>query len=220
MVTIGKFEWSPVMRSLCKFSLAARFLLLAMLLPASHGFAQAISTASRTLDIAGFGGYSAGFTDYAQYKDQGLVFGADVTRYFNLPIVPSLEVRGNVLHSAAIDETTYLIGVRIELPLKQRLHPYGAFLVGPGTLHFKFTPSPGYTASSSKVLSYGGGLDVDLFHNLQLKLDAQYQSWNLGPNGAIVPQGGNFTLTPSIFMVGVEYHIPFRTLNRQRDFYH
>jgi hypothetical protein len=125
-----------------------------------------------------------------------------------------------VLHSAVIDETTYLIGVRIELPLKQRLHPYGAFLVGPGTLHFKFTPSPGYTASSSKVLSYGGGLDVDLFHNLQLKLDAQYQSWNLGPNGAIVPQGGNFTLTPSIFMVGVEYHIPFRTLNRQRDFYH
>jgi opacity protein-like surface antigen len=220
MVTIGKFDWSPVMRSRVKSSLAAGFLLLTMLIPAAKGFAQATSTASRAMDIAAFGGYSAGFTDYAQYKDQGLVFGADVTRYFHLPIVPSLEVRGNVLHSAVIDETTYLVGARVEFPLKQRLHPYGAFLVGPGTLHFKYTPSPGYTASSSKVLSYGGGLDVDLFHNLQLKLDAQYQSWNLGPNGAIVPQGGNFTLTPSIFMVGVEYHIPFRTLNRQRDFYH
>jgi opacity protein-like surface antigen len=190
-----------------------------MLSVPAQGRAQAVSTASRSLDLAGFGGYSGALTDYANYKDQGLSFGVDVTRYFHLPIVPSLEGRGNVVHGTAIDQKTFLFGLRAEVPLKHRIHPYADALIGVGTLHFKFSPGAGYTGDRSRVFSYGGGVDFDIVHNIQLKLDAQYQTWNLGPNGYVVPSGANFTLTPAVAIIGVEYHIPFRTLNRQRDFF-
>jgi opacity protein-like surface antigen len=183
-----------------------------------HGRAQALDTASRSMDIAAFGGYSAEETDYARSKDQGAAFGVDITRFFHLPVVPSLEARANVEHGTIIDETTYLGGLRIEKPL-HRLHPYVDFLIGAGTLHFKFAPTPGYTGDRSKVYSYGGGIDIDLVHNFALKIDAQYQNWNLGPNAFVTPPGANFTLTPAVGILGVEYHIPFRARTRQRDFY-
>ena len=193
-------------------------LLAAMLWLPGHGRGQALSTASRSMDIAAFGGYSAEETDYAKSRDQGGAFGVDITRFFHLPVVPSLEARANIEHGKIIDETTYLGGVRIEVPVR-RLHPYGDFLIGAGTLHFKFAPTPGYTGDRSKVYSYGGGIDIDLVHNFQLKIDAQYQSWNLGPNAFVTPPGANFTLTPAVGIVGVEYHIPFRARTRQSDFY-
>jgi opacity protein-like surface antigen len=177
--------------------------------------AQATSTASRSLDLAAFGGYTGARPDYGPYHDQGMGFGIDVTRYFHLPIVPSLEGRGNFLSGTAVSQKTFLVGLRAEYPLGHRLHPYANFLVGAGTMHFKFIP--GYTSDNSTVYSYGGGIDVDIVHNIQLKVDGQYQSWNLGKSGG--NPNGPFTLTPEVLLFGVEYHIPFRPLNKQRDFY-
>jgi hypothetical protein len=170
------------------------------------------------MDIAAFGGYSLAETDYARSKDSGAAFGVDVSRFFHLPIVPSLEARANLEHGKVIDESTYLFGGRAEVPL-HRLHPYADVLIGFGTLHFKFAPTPGYTGDRSRVIAYGGGIDVDLVHNFQLKIDAQYQNWNLGPNAFVTPPGANFTLTPAVGIVGVEYHIPFRPRTQQKDFY-
>jgi hypothetical protein len=208
------------MRSFIAGCLGVFCLLVAVLLLPRQSCAQAISTASRSLDIAGFGGYSGAYTDYGNTRDQGAAFGVDVTRFFHLPVYPSLEVRANMLHGTVIDEDSYLGGLRAEYPLAHRLHPYADILVGFGTLHFKFTPSPGYTGDRSVVLSYGGGVDIDIIRNLQLKIDAQYQNWKLGPNGTNVTQTGNFNLTPTVGIIGVEYHIPFRPFIKQRDFYH
>jgi hypothetical protein len=208
------------MRSFIAGFLGVFCLLVAVLLLPSQSCAQAISTASRSMDIAAFGGYSGAYTDYGNTRAQGAIAGIDITRFFHLPIYPSLEVRANMLHGTVIDEDSYLGGLRAEYPLAHRLHPYADALVGVGTLHFKFAPIPGYTGDRSVLLSYGGGIDVDIFRHLQLKIDAQYQNWNLGPNGTSVTQTGNFTLTPTVGIVGLEYHIPFRPLIKQRDFYH
>jgi opacity protein-like surface antigen len=182
--------------------------------------AQAISTASRSLDIAAFGGYAGGKTDYGAEKPQGAGFGLDITKFFHLPVVPSLEARANVFDSSVINELSYMGGIRVEVPLKNRIHPYAAVLAGVGTLHFKFSPNPGYTGDRGVVISYGGGIDFDVVHNISIKIDGQYQNWNLGPNGQKVPVTANFTLTPIVGIIGVEYHIPFRPHIKQRDFYH
>lgn len=182
--------------------------------------AQAISTASRSLDLAAFGGYAGGKTDYGDEKPQGAGFGLDITKFFHLPVVPSLEARANVFDSSVINELSYMGGIRVEVPLKNRIHPYVAALAGVGTLHFKFAPAPGYTGDRGVVISYGGGIDFDVVHNISIKIDGQYQNWNLGPNGQKVPVTADFTLTPIVGIIGVEYHIPFRPHIKQRDFYH
>jgi hypothetical protein len=202
------------------FLLGAFCVLPAMLSISLPGCAQARSTASRSTDVAAFGGYAGARTDYGVYKDQGEAIGLDFSHYFrHFPIVPSLEARTNLVHGSFINERTYLFGGRAELPL-HRLHPYVDTLIGLGTLHYANPPAPGYTSDRSKVYSYGGGLDVNLVYNFQLKIDAQYQTWNLGPFDPNVPQDGYFTLTPAVGIVGVEYHIPFRPHSRQQDFHH
>lgn len=202
------------------FLLGTFCLLTAMLSLNFRGEAQAVSTASRSTDIAVFGGYAGAKTDYGVHKDQGAAAGLDFSHYFrHFPIVPSLEARANLVHGPFINQKTYLVGGRAGLPLRH-LTPYADFLIGLGTLHFQSPPSPGYTGDRSSVRSYGAGIDIDLVHNFQLKIDAQYQSWNLGPIDENDPQKGYFTLTPIVGIVGLEYHIPFRTRSRQQDFQH
>ena len=203
------------MRSMYAFLPGGLCLFAAMLCVPATGHAQATSTASKSLDIAAFGGYAGARPDYAPYHDQGAGFGVDLTRYFHLPVIPSLEGRGNIITGAAVNEKTFLGGLRVEVPIKHRLHPYGDFLIGAGTIDFKFMP--GYTSDNSRVYSFGGGIDVDVVHNIQIKVDGQYQSWNLGKSGG--NPNGPFTLTPEVLLFGVEYHIPFRPLNKQKDFY-
>jgi hypothetical protein len=207
------------MRPLSSHWLGIFCLLAAMFTMPVQSHAQAISTASRSLDIAAFGGYATGKTDYGDLRPQGGAFGVDITKFFHLPVVPSLEARANVFDSSVINELSYMGGIRVEVPLKNRIHPYVAALAGLGTLHFKFAPSPGYTGDRGLVISYGGGVDFDLVHNISIKIDGQYQNWNLGPNGQKVPVTADFTLTPIVGIIGVEYHIPFRPHIRQRDFY-
>jgi opacity protein-like surface antigen len=208
------------MRPLFAHWLGISCLLSAIVTLPAQSHAQAISTASRSLDIAAFGGYAGGKTDYGPQKGQGAGFGVDITKFFHLPVVPSLEGRVNVVDSTVINELSYMGGIRVEVPLKSRIHPYVAALAGLGTLHFKFAPSPGYTGDRGLVISYGGGVDFDLVRNISIKIDGQYQNWNLGPNGQKVPVTADFTLTPIVAIIGVEYHIPFRPHIRQRDFYH
>ena len=83
-------------------------------------------------------------------------------------------------------------------------------LVGPGNIHFNFNNN-GYLGDNSIVYSYGGGVDIDLVRHFQAKIDFQGQHWKTG---------NAITLTPSILLLGITYHIPFRPHVRQSDFYH
>ena len=170
--------------------------------------AQATPAASKSVDFSAFGGYLHDLPDYGPFGNNGATFGVNVTRYFHFPVAPSLEARVNIAPGKTARESSYLFGVRAQGTVLRRFHPYADFLVGPGTIHFDVPPDPGYTGDNSTVYSYGGGLDVDVAHNFQAKVDFQYQSWNLGTN---------YTLSPSLTMIGIAYRFPFRAHNRQRD---
>ena len=104
-----------------------------------------------------------------------------------------------------VNERSYLAGLRVQADIRQRVHPYVDFLVGPGNIHFNF-PNNGYTGDNSIVYSYGGGVDFDLVNHFAAKVDWQGQHWNTGSNS---------TLTPSLLLFGFSYRLPFEPHVRQ-----
>ena len=176
-------------------------LLFFALLAAAPGYAyaQASLTASKTEDLSVFGGIEIANPEYGPDNNAGGAIGVDFTRYFrHLPVQPSLELRANFNNGTYADERSYLFGVRIGYQYS-RFNPYVDFLVGPGDIHYPL--NVGYTGDNSVVYDFGGGLDIDLVRNFSLKLDIQEQRWNTG----------TYAFTPAVGIVGVTYHIPFRS---------
>jgi hypothetical protein len=192
------------MRHLC-FSLLLVFALITIPL-----YSQGIPTESKGMDLAAFGGYlnaNPAYVPSPAYpndRNSGTFFGADLTRYFHLPVAPSLEVRANFADGAIVDEHSYLGGLRVQGDLFHRYHPYADFLAGYGSIHFNHPTIPGYTHDNSTVYSYGGGLDVDLMRHFQARVDFQGQRWALGTDGP------NDKFSPSILSIGLRYVIPFK----------
>jgi hypothetical protein len=129
------------------------------------------------------------------------------TRYFHFPVAPSIEARVNIGNTTYIKETTYLGGLRVQGQVLRKLHPYGDFLIGGGVINFKFPGASNYTSDNSLVYNFGGGVGVDIIHNVQLTGDFQYQSWNLGSQHG----GNNSKFNPTLATIGVKYTIPFRS---------
>ncbi len=179
--------------------------------------AQAIATASKSAEISAFGGYMPSHTDYGPHTLKGFAAGADFTIFPHFPVAPSLEVRGQYGSGSDVTEKALLAGVRIQKDFRFRFHPYVDFLIGVGQLTYHLDPYPNYSQDTSKALSYGAGINIDVSHHLAAKLDIQEQNWNFGPNTAFTPTG-NYTLNPYTAILGVTYTVPFRTLNRHSDF--
>lgn len=172
--------------------------------------AQAALTASKSMDISTFAGYSNTSPDYySSPRNSGVTFGANVTRYFHFPVDPSLEARVNIADGSTVNERSYLFGLRGEVQAFHafpRMHPYADFLVGPGNIHFKFNTN-GYLGDNSTVYSYGGGADIDLVRNFQAKVDYQRQHWNTG----------EIAFTPGALTFGITYRFPFHPHVRQSE---
>jgi len=191
MVPMLRF-WSPLLLVLCLIPVAVS--------------AQDVPTVSKASDIAVFGGYlnaNPAFTSYPNERSNGILFGADFTRYFHLPVAPSFEVRANLANGSYVNEHSYLGGLRVQGDIFHHLHPYGDFLAGYGSIFYDHPSTPSYTHDNSLVYSYGGGVDFDVTRNFQGMVDFQGQSWNIGKSA-----GDKFS--PSIFSVGVRYVIPFK----------
>jgi hypothetical protein len=183
----------------------------------SSATAQALPVADKASDISVFAGVGHVDPDYGKIANDGITAGVDFTRYFRrLPVDPSIEVRGTYVDSLQVTEKAVMGGLRLTGNLR-RFHPYGDFLVGGAEITFHPDPLPGYTGDRGRIYSLGGGVDIDLFHNVALMADYQHQSWNLGKNIAVHPDGSNFTLSPTWIVVGLHYTIPFRTHNRQGE---
>lgn len=178
-------------------------------LTSTHAYAQASATASRGEDLSVFGGYVNGVPDYGPYRNNGAAFGLDFTQYIHFPIKPAIEARANILSGKTVNEHTYLFGIRGQGNVFHHYYPYADFLAGPGNIHFNFNNN-GYLGDNSIVYSYGGGVDIDLIGHFQAKIDFQGQHWKTG---------NAVTLTPSILLLGITYHIPFRPHIRQSDFH-
>ncbi|WP_263371724.1 hypothetical protein [Granulicella cerasi] len=186
--------------------------------------AQAVYTAEKGANIFVFGGYNYVKPDFGpdSYHNNGVMFGADYTRYFGWRIAPSIELRYQTSSGQVVKESTISGGLKFGADFHQRYHPYVDFLAGLGTLHYVVPPVPGYPDDHALAYTFGGGLDIDVYNNFALKLDVQSQSWNLGENLTIKPQGGDFTLSPFVATIGVTYRIPFHnevgsTIHRPRE---
>ena len=185
----------------------------------SNSHAQQLPNEYKRADIFAFTGFASTNPDYGPRRDTGALIGVDYTRYvLRPPFAPSLELRANFLSGPIVNEHSYLIGPRIRANLG-RYHPYGNFLIGLGQLNYapSAEPLPGYTHDSGRVFSTGGGIDIDIYRNFQLKADIQHQSWNLGINTVVVPDGRAFTLSPTPITLGISYRIPFRPYISQQD---
>lgn len=175
--------------------------------------AQRIYAAQKGADIFVFGGYTYDKPDYGPdyVTNNGVSLGADFTRYFGWKISPSLELRYTNVSGPVVKESTISGGFRGLVDLKQRFHPYIDILGGAGTITYVQPPIPGYPPDHGFVLSYGAGVDIDIYRTFQLKADFQQQSWNLGQNYVTVPSGANYTLSPIAITLGVSYRIPFHS---------
>ena len=163
--------------------------------------AQTSAVASKTTDISIFAGYQTLQPDYAYNRDNGFVVGADITRYLTYKVDPSLEIRYNYTPGPYVSEKSFEAGIRVQTDYK-RFHPYVDFLGGVATVNFaKIYGNPNYTNSSGGTFSTGGGVDFDVYHNFQIKVDYQQQYMYFSQN---------ITLTPRPLSVGVTYRIPFR----------
>jgi hypothetical protein len=188
--------------------LIVSFFALAAFSIAPAAQAQRSASASKSAEISAFAGYTNINSDYGT-RNSGVTLGADYTRFFHFPVVPSFEVRGNYTSGLSLTEESVLFGLRLEAPFRQRFHPYATLLYGGTKIYFNFPPSPRYTYDQAPATSIGGGIDVDVAHTFRAKLDYTQQFENFGPNGT-QPNNANFTLTPAGFTVGVVYRIPFK----------
>jgi hypothetical protein len=78
----------------------------------------------------------------------------------------------------------------------RKIHPYGKFLFGYGSMDF-LTVVPTYSHDTRSVLAPGGGLDYRLTRTLWLRGDYEYQFWLSFFNG--------HALNPNGFTVGISY---------------
>lgn len=182
--------------------------LLSAIVPAfySHSaVAQGLPTASKKLDISAFSGVLNENPDFGPQRNYGFFLGANVTRHFHWVVAPSLELRYNSTTGQYLNDRSFLVGPRIQADLFHRFHPYADFLAGAGSIHFVRPFIPNYLNDSSPVYSFGGGVDIDLVRNFQLKVD--YQSLSAS-------YGEGFTLAPRPLGIGIVYRIPFRPNTR------
>ncbi len=175
-----------------------RRILACCLLGASVAAAQARPTAEKSAEIAVFLTASGVRTAYAGTTQPGLTAGVDLTRIFHRYSLGA-SVEGRVSFTpvlSVVGERVFSGGLRLESTHFRRFRPYADFLAGAGKVGFDTPPA---LTDHALVLTYGGGVDYDLFPRFSLKLDAQGSRWRLDAGGIRRPLLGS---------VGVVYHLP------------
>jgi hypothetical protein len=180
--------------------------------------AQSLATATRGAEFTAFGGYTGSSTDYGYFAPLGMTAGGNFTLYPKHWFVdPSVELRFDYAHSTGISEHGYFGGPRLQMDiLEGRVHPYVDYLFGKGTVSYHPAIN-GVTSTWGPAKSYGGGVDFDLTPHFSVKADFKQQSWNMGKNVSLKPDGSDFTLAPRAYTLGVTYHFQFSGLKRQNE---
>jgi opacity protein-like surface antigen len=188
------------MNRTAKTVVCAALLFAAALFVNVQGVGQATYTATidrPPISVFAGGSYVDPQPDFYKNNQTGYVFGIDYTHSFHRFYVdPSIEVRGSISPvDEEVGENVYSGGLKLEHQYR-RFHPYGDFLVGSGTIKFNqnnffYGFNNGRRPDNSIVLTYGGGVDVDVWHNLGLKADYQWSHWNTGGNVIFHPRSAN-----------------------------
>jgi hypothetical protein len=181
-------------------------------------WSQAAATAIKSQEISIFGAASGGSTDFGPRTYVGASTGVDYTFFPRWRVAPSVEVRAATILGQEATENTVQFGPRLQMDIHDRYHPYIDGLYGGGEI--KFHPfvlfqGIGYTGDRTSVLSYGGGINIDVTHHFGAKFDIQGQSWNFGKS---IFGNGDFTITPVVASAGLVYTIPAGKLSHHKEF--
>ncbi len=172
-----KRPFFPAVAMLC-FALGTPF--------STKAIAQSAPTASRALEPSVFFGLSGAYTGLGTAKNLAITAGGDIgfRRFFGLS--PALEVRGTypVDSGQVAGEESVEGGLRVGKRY-DRVRPYADLLFGRGQLNYQsggyIVPAQSfrYLQSTTNVISPGLGAEVDATDRLALRLDAQFQHWDL-----------------------------------------
>ena len=167
-----------------------RLVLALALLPATlfwehMASAQALPTASQSLQLSAFGGVSGVFTGFKGGKNLSITAGGDLGLPVWHGLRPAIEVRGTypLDRGLTVGQKDVLAGLKVNFLLGHRIHPYGDFLFGRGEMDYRLgVIFDGwiYGVTTTNIYSGGGGFDYDLTDKLSFKLDGQFQHWG-GP---------------------------------------
>lgn len=188
--------------------LTLAIVMLAITSWAGSALAQvALPTASRSLELSAFAGLSGVYTGLAGGKNLSFTAGGDLGLLPYHGVRPSLEVRGTYpMDSGRIDsQKSILGGLKVDVLLNHRLHPYADILFGRGEINYHsgyLFNNEVYLLTTTNVISPGLGFDYDLSDNLAVKVDGQFQHWGYAPtpSGAIYSKVGT---------IGVVYRFNF-----------
>jgi hypothetical protein len=174
--------------------------------------AQSDPTATRALQLSGFGAASGVYTGLSGGKNFSITAGGDL----GLPpwrgIRPTIEVRGTypLDHGLVDSQKSVMGGLKVDFMLGHRLRPYGDFLFGRGQINYGMGYIFGnqiYALTTTYIDSPGGGFDFRLDRRLALKVDVQYQRWGSAPT----PSG---TIYSTVGSAGLVYYFNFDRRNR------
>jgi hypothetical protein len=174
--------------------------------------AQAGPTAIRRISLSPFvlvdGTYTGLDADQTSFKggrNLSIIAGADLGFYSPGRYSLAAEVRGNYAINSGdiVGEKSILGGLRFSRePGRGIVRPYVDVLFGRGALEYQdggyLTPQFLLISNNSNTLEAGGGVELDIPHNLSIKLDAQVQTWK-------TPIPGADTFYSKHFGAGVAY---------------
>ncbi len=195
--------------------------LLALCCAAGAAFGQAAPTASATIGLSAFGGFSGVYTGISNFpgatsgRNLSLTAGVDLTLRPYFGLFPTAEIRGTYpINSGRIDgQKNFLVGPSISKHLG-RLQPYGDVLFGRGEIDFN-PPYPNpvgtilYAQTASGVLSPGGGVNYLLTSTLGVKGDFQFEKYS----SPVTTSGSVYA---KVFTIAVTYHPPLGGLRYGR----
>lgn len=171
--------------------------------------AQSLPTATQTLQVSTFVAVTRTFTDLDSGENIDITSGIDFRLLAprRLNIVGELRGSYPVQRGSVSSQESYVSGPKIEYPIRN-IRPYVDFLVGRGRMTYLdggyIFGNVKYIRSDSLVLSPGIGSDFYLSHRTALKVDFQYQSWN-------VPAVISGRIRPRTAAVGVTYNLDFNS---------
>jgi opacity protein-like surface antigen len=165
-------------------------------LPVEKASGQAVPTASKSIGFSVYGAASEIDPDYGAPTNYGFLLGGAVSRHTRF-IDVTIEPRFGDTWGQTVGQRYFLGILKFERAVgpHDRIHPYAGAGIGYGIFKYELA---GFSDNST-VYAIDFGADVDVHGDLGVKVDWQYQFWDLGyeTNG----------FTPHGFAVGLVYRV-------------
>jgi len=192
------------------------FSIAALSLASCYGFSQVAPAGQAghgSLPLVAGGGFSNFTMDWGPgHRSNGIFAYVDVYPFPGMLRNLGIEAEGRTSRwgnpISNLRQDTGMAGAIYSYNNMQRIHPYGKFLVGIGSMDFPAFPgNPKYTHDTFLVDAGAGGAEFRLYEGIWLRGEYQYQWWH----DAI---GTGRTTTPNGLSIGIHYD--FRNLDLGR----